>query len=144
MDLSDYEQQLQAQIDEIRRSSKELARSMGRVRGRGEVRGVAVEVDAAGEITNLQIAPGAMRWVNSQLADVILDCHRRARNDAKTKVKNLLSEADPRIRSEFQQLFEPGKGPKLERDRPRTEEEIQAADDAYFERMNRGWNLGER
>ncbi|MEV6321394.1 YbaB/EbfC family nucleoid-associated protein [Nocardia sp. NPDC051787] len=139
-DLPAWEQQLQHNLAEIRRNSQRLANVVAAVRGRGEVRGVSVEVNAAGDITNLQIAPGAMRWHNTQLTSVLLDCHRRARADAKAKAEQIVQRADPRLQQPLRQLFaQTDCAPKPE-SRQATEAEIQAADDAYFERMNRiGW-----
>lgn len=109
------------------------------VRGRSEARGVLVEVDADGDITDLQIAPGAMHSPGSRLAAVLRDCHRKARADAKAKVKHLVNKADPRIRDQLQRLGREQKTPDDQR-RPKSEAEIQADDDAYFERMNQqGW-----
>ncbi|GAA5096938.1 hypothetical protein [Nocardia iowensis] len=137
-DIQEWEQQLQRDLAEIRRSGEKLAGALGAVRGRGETRGVLVEVDAEGEITNLQIAPGAMRWSSSQLTATLLDCHRTARADAKTKVTSLLSKADSRIHNQFGRLR--GESAPGNQRRQPSDEEIQAADDEYFERRNRdGW-----
>lgn len=138
-DIPQWEQQLQGELDEIRRNSQRLAKSVAAVRGRGEVRGVAVEVDADGGITDLKIVPGAMRWTSSQLTTTILDCHRKARTDAKNKVKSLAAKSDPRIRAQLQHLQGHREQPQTQ-NQPKTEAEIQAADDEFFERMNRdGW-----
>ncbi|WP_329405699.1 hypothetical protein OG563_28500 [Nocardia vinacea] len=138
-DIQEWERQLQRELTEIRSNSQQLAAAIAVVRGHGEVRGVLVEVDADGEITDLQIAPGAMRSPGSQLAAVLRDCHRKARADAKAKVKHLVNKADPRIRDQLQRLGSEQKTPD-ERREQKSEAEIQDADDAYFERMNQqGW-----
>ncbi|MFF3569011.1 hypothetical protein [Nocardia jiangxiensis] len=137
--LDDWEEHLERNIAEIRSNGRQLSKAASAVRGRSETRGVTVEVDASGNITNLQIAPGAMRWTNTQLTNAPLDCHRRARNEARTKVERLVRNADPRIQQQANRLRNNRTDPEPSR-RPMTEEEIQAADDAYFERMNRrGW-----
>ncbi|GAB2706660.1 YbaB/EbfC family nucleoid-associated protein [Nocardia thraciensis] len=136
-DIQQWEQQLQQELNEIRSSSRQLAKAVATVRGRGEVRGVVVEVNVDGDITDLQIAPGALRWTSSQLTTAIVDCHRKARTEAQSRVKRLAAKADPRIRDQLQQPHSGGDRPEADRS-PKTEEEIQAADDAYFERMNRG------
>ncbi|MCM6774490.1 YbaB/EbfC family nucleoid-associated protein [Nocardia sp. CDC159] len=140
-DLPAWEQQLQQNLAEIRRNSEKIAEAVATVRGRGETRGVTVEVDAAGDITSLQIAPAAMRWHNNQLSTAITDCHRRARADAKAKAERIMQRADPRLQAPLRELFGGNDSPqKPPPRRPMTEAEIQAADDAYFERMNRsGW-----
>lgn len=132
-DIPRWEQQLRTELDEIQRGSLQLSSAVAAVRGRGETRGVAVEVDAGGDIINLQIAPGAMKWTSTQLTAAILDCHRKARADARTQVQHHLKSADPRIREQFDRLRETPSKPT-----PMSPEEVEAADDAYFKRMNRG------
>ncbi|GAB2727442.1 YbaB/EbfC family nucleoid-associated protein [Nocardia thraciensis] len=137
-DLTAWEQRIQQTLADVRRSGIQLARALEKIRGRGEIRGVTVEVNAQGDITNLQIAPGAMRWNNTQLETALLDCHRRARAEAKSKAEGLLHKADPRLQQPMRELLDDT--PPNTKTRPRTENEIQAADDAFFERMNRtGW-----
>ncbi|RDI43317.1 YbaB/EbfC family nucleoid-associated protein [Nocardia mexicana] len=137
--IPEWEQQLQHELAEIRRNSQQLANAVGEVRGRGELRGINVEVNADGDITSLQIAPGAMRWTSSQLTTALLDCHRHARTDARNKVKRLTRKADPRIREQLNQLQGKQHTPDPPR-RPLSDDEAEAADDAYFQRMNRsGW-----
>ncbi|WP_406276873.1 hypothetical protein OH799_06885 [Nocardia sp. NBC_00881] len=139
-DLQEWEQQLQQDLAEIHGNSQQLAKQAAGLRGRGEVRGVLVEVDTAGAVTNLQIAPGAMKWTNTQLTSALLDCHRKARTDAKAKVERLLQKSDPRIRNQANLLKNPPAS-RDRRDRPMSEAELRAADDAYFERRNLhgGW-----
>ncbi|RDI59034.1 YbaB/EbfC family nucleoid-associated protein [Nocardia pseudobrasiliensis] len=137
-DIHEWELQLQHDLDEIRRISQQLTKAAASIRGRGETRGVAVEINASGDITDLQIAPAAMRWSSSQLSQAIVECHRQARAEVKAETERLLRTTDPRIRDHILQARDTSAGPE-HKTRPRTEEEIQAADDAYFERMNRGW-----
>ncbi|MEV0027863.1 hypothetical protein [Nocardia sp. NPDC050793] len=143
-DLTEWERQLEANLTEIRQNTAQLGKAVAAVRGRAEIPGLAVEVDAHGTITDLRITPGAMRWTNTQLAKAITDTHRRARADATAKTDQLLQTADPRIRPAAEHLRgepTPTPIPSPADPRPMTEDEIQAADDAYFERRNReGWN----
>lgn len=139
--LPEWERQLESDLARIRRDTEKLAAAAAAIRGRGDARGVSVEVSAAGDITDLLIAPSAMSWSGTQLASALLECHRKARADAKAKAERLLQQTDPQIRSRIQELkggaaTVPGLG---DSDRPMTDEEIQAADDAYFQRLNRGW-----
>lgn len=139
-DLPNWEQQLHRDLAEIQSSAAELNRAVTAVRGRGEVPGVNIEVDTTGEITSLQIAPTAMRWTSTQLTQALLDCHRRARVDAKTRVEKLVRKADPRLRTSLDELQTTTGSPESSPRSPQTEEEIQAADDEFFQRMNeRGW-----
>ncbi|WP_435593876.1 hypothetical protein [Nocardia sp. bgisy118] len=141
-DIVEWERQLEANLTEIRRNTAQLGKAVAAVRGRSQIPGLAVEVDAHGTITDLRITPGAMRWTNTQLAKAITDTHRRARADATAKTDRLLQTADPRIRHAAEQLrSEPTPTPSPADPRPMSEKEIQAADDAYFEQRNReGWN----
>jgi DNA-binding protein YbaB len=138
--LPEWERQLEQEIAEIRRDGRQLTAQAATVRGRHEVRGVLVEVDANGDITTLQIAPSAMHWTSEQLASALLDCHRKARADAKSKVARLVGRANPCIRDQLNQARASSTTPQRER-RTLSEAEIQAADDAYFEKRNmqEGW-----
>lgn len=136
--LQEWERKLERDLAEIRSSTAKLTKAVAAVRGRSEVRGISIEVDTTGDISSLNIAPGVMRWPSTQLATALIDCHRRARADAADRAEKLLRTVDPRIRMGMQELR--GK-PKPDtstasRARPMTEGEIQAADDAYFERLN--------
>ncbi|ASF11698.1 hypothetical protein NBRGN_057_03140 [Nocardia brasiliensis NBRC 14402] len=138
-DLQKWEQQLRQELAEIRRSADKLATSAARVVGRGAVRGITVEVNAQGDITDLQIAPAAMRWTSTQLAAALLDCHQQARADVKAATEKITRTADPRLRGPLQELLGTAETTSEEPKRSMSEEEIQAADDAYFERINQGW-----
>lgn len=140
-DLQEWERQLQRDLDEVRRNSQQLSDSVAAIRGLCQLQGVAIEVDASGDITDLRIAPGALRWTSEQLAHSIRTAHRKARADAATKVQRLIQQGDPRMRRQFEILAgERSARPEPPRHQPMTEDDIQAADDAYFERMNRrGW-----
>lgn len=137
-DIEAWERELDHELDEVRRNGAQLAHAIAAVRGRGEGRGVLVEVNAEGDITTMQIAPAAMQWSGTQLASVLVDCHRKARAEANAGVERLFAKADPRLRRQLPQQHrqtDPSARTQL------TEEEIQRADDEYFERMNRtGWS----
>ncbi|MEU6190837.1 hypothetical protein [Nocardia sp. NPDC047038] len=138
--LQEWEQRLQQDLAQIRRNGQQLAKQAAGLRGRGEVRGVLIEVDTTGEITDLKIAPGAMKWTSTQLTSALLDCHRKARIEVRAKAERLLQKADPRIRGQAK-LLETAPIPTGRRSRPTSEADVQAADDAYFERRNLygGW-----
>ncbi|MBO0852404.1 MAG: hypothetical protein J2P18_01390 [Nocardia sp.] len=144
-DLEAWERQLQDNLAELRRDSQQLADKAATVRGRGEVRGVLVEVDASGDITTLQIAPGAMQWTSKQLTTVLLDCHRKARADVKARIRRLVSKADPRLRNQLQHIRSTSTTAEQKRhQRPMTAQEAQDADDEYFAKRNLygGWTDG--
>ncbi len=140
MNLPDWERQLQQEVADIQRDGQQLASQTAAVRGRYEIRGVIVEVDANGDITNLQIVPSVMRWNSEQLTAALLDCHRKARADAKSKVGGLIDRANPRIRDQLRQTHSSTGAPAVGRS-PMSEVEVRAADDAYFEKRNLegGW-----
>ncbi|AFT99938.1 YbaB/EbfC family nucleoid-associated protein [Nocardia brasiliensis] len=136
-DIEAWERQLEHELAGIRRSSAQLANAIAAVRGRSEGHGVLVEVNADGDITTMQIAPAAMHWSRNQLSTVLIDCHRKARAEAKARVERILAKADPRLGRQLPQHREPPPAARAQL----TEEEIQRADDEYFERMNRdGWS----
>ncbi|PXX60384.1 hypothetical protein DFR70_110226 [Nocardia tenerifensis] len=139
--LAEWNERTQRELAEIRREGDRLAKAATAIRGRGEARGVVVEVNAEGDITNLQIAPGVMRWSSTQLTSTLLDCHRQARANAAAEAERILKAVDPRLQNQIRELK--GETTRLPRrddsGRPMTEEQIQAADDAYFDRMNQGW-----
>ncbi|MFI2477822.1 YbaB/EbfC family nucleoid-associated protein [Nocardia xishanensis] len=141
-ELAEWERHLEAALAEIRYNTAQLKKAVESVRGTAQISGVAVEVDADGAITELRITPGAMRWSNTQLAKAITDVHQRARADATARTDRILNETNPRLRGAIQQLrVEPNPGQAQRSAPPMSEEEIQAADDAYYERRNReGWN----
>ncbi|WP_063065074.1 hypothetical protein [Nocardia violaceofusca] len=142
-DFKSWEQQLQQSLEQLRRNGQQLAEAAAAIRGRGETQGVLVELDAQGDITSLQIAPGAMRWSSAQLTSALLDCHRKARAEVKVKVDRLIAAADPRIKKQVERVHPAAVGPSAQRS-SMTDEDIVAADDAYFERRNRygGWTGG--
>jgi DNA-binding protein YbaB len=142
-DFQAWEQQLQQSLEQVRRNGQQLAEAAVAIRGRGETQGVFVELDAKGDITALQIAPAAMRWSSAQLTSALLDCHRKARAEVKSKVDRLIAAADPRIKEQVEQVHPAADEHGTERS-AMTDEEIAAADDAYFERRNRygGWAGG--
>ncbi|WP_083863543.1 YbaB/EbfC family nucleoid-associated protein [Nocardia exalbida] len=139
-DLQHWEQQLQHELAELRRNGQRAARAIEAVRGRCEAHGVTIEVNVKGDITSLHIAPGAMRWSSTQLTNTLMECHQKAQADAAAKAKRVAHPVDPRIKAQLQQLRNVTEAEPTERRPAMTEAEIQAADDAYFERMNRqGW-----
>ncbi|MBO0880212.1 MAG: YbaB/EbfC family nucleoid-associated protein [Mycobacterium sp.] len=140
VDLQAWERRVQQRVDEVHRNGQRLADRVAKVRGRGAVSGIRVELNASGDITDLQIAPGAMGWSSAQLTDALLRCHRQARAQVNKKVDSLVGTADPQIREQIDQTRSGRSDSGGERP-PMTEEEIQAADDAYFAQRNQygGW-----
>ncbi|WP_280339751.1 YbaB/EbfC family nucleoid-associated protein [Nocardia neocaledoniensis] len=132
----DWDRELEEHLHDLRRSANEFSTALSRLRGHGTARGVAIEVDAKGDITSLQIAPSAMSRSPSQLSHALVEIHRRARSDIQTQTAKLLQTADPQLRLGIEELKgEPSQTSSI-RPARLTEAEIQAADDAYFTRLN--------
>ncbi|RJO70620.1 YbaB/EbfC family DNA-binding protein [Nocardia panacis] len=142
MDLQEWENRLRQDLAALQSSGYQLATKVATVRGRAEANGVRVEVDADGNITDLQIASGAMQWTSSRLTATLLDCHRNARADARAQIENLAAKSDPHIRDQLQRARKIPDPQRHLDSQQMTEDEIQAADDAYFHNRNRygGWN----
>ncbi|WP_433205128.1 hypothetical protein ACQP1G_17420 [Nocardia sp. CA-107356] len=138
--IGDWEQRPEFELAEIRRGIQSVSDAMAGLRGRCGAFGVTVEVDIRGVITDLEIVPSAMQRSSAQLATVLLDCHGKALEEATAKAEKLWQGVDLRVRDvvkgqagERQPAYISG-APTM------TEEEIQSADDEYFERKNRqGW-----
>jgi hypothetical protein len=104
-DFQQWDQRLHRELTELRTHSQQLAAAVAAVRGHGEVPGVRVEVDADGAITDLHIASAAMRWAGSRLTDTLIECHRKARTEARAKIERVVARADPRIRDQVQRAL---------------------------------------
>ncbi|WP_280395050.1 hypothetical protein [Nocardia brasiliensis] len=91
--LPDAGLQLEYELNEIRRSSAQLANAIAAVRGRSDGHGVLVEVNVDSDITTMQIASAAMQWSSNPLSTVLIDCHRKARTEAKARVERILAKA---------------------------------------------------
>ncbi|WP_433204731.1 hypothetical protein ACQP1G_16535 [Nocardia sp. CA-107356] len=139
--IGDWEQRPEFELAEIRRGIQSVSDAMAGLRGRCDAFGVTVEVDIRGVITDLEIAPSAMQRSSAQLPTVLLDCHEKALEEATAKAEKLWQGVDLRARDvvkgqagERQRAYISGAPTITEK------EEIQSADDEYFERMNRqGW-----
>ncbi|MBF6278687.1 MULTISPECIES: YbaB/EbfC family nucleoid-associated protein [Nocardia] len=132
-------------LREIQAKALQVRQRMTTIQGIGSAANgtIIATVDAAGHLRDLKLPRDAAR-LGPQLASMILQATADAEKDARQKsaaaVRPLTS--DERIASGLKAIRDTI-GPSDQRPTPRramTEEEIQAADDAYFERMNRsGW-----
>ncbi|MBW0273070.1 hypothetical protein ATM97_23585 [Nocardia sp. MH4] len=132
----DWDRELDERLRDIRHHAAEFSTALSRLRGHGTARGITVEVDATGDITSLRIAPGAMSWSAAQLSHVLVECHRSARTDIKAQAARLLQAADPQLRAGIEELQADSSNLASTAPAAMTEAEIQAADDAYFARLN--------
>lgn len=101
-------------------------------------------VDAAGHLRDLKLTRDALRW-GDRLPSIILEATAAAENDAATKTEHAMlpltggERVEDGILSIRETFGQPE--PRTAAPTSMTDEEIQAADDAYFERINRrGWN----
>jgi DNA-binding protein YbaB len=135
---------LDSTIEEMQTRVAKIRSALARIRGTGTAAHgtITATVDASGHLRDLQLPRDAHRW-GDKLAQLILNATTAAEHDAATKVDKLMQPLvhDERVKAGMTAILETF-------DRPGTphatttmsEAEIQAADDAYFERMNReGW-----
>ncbi|MFI9410152.1 YbaB/EbfC family nucleoid-associated protein [Nocardia gamkensis] len=120
--------------------------ALARIRGTGSAGNgtITAIVDASGHLRDLKLPRDAHRW-GDRLAQLILDATAAAERDAATKVDKATQPLtdDQRVKAGMQAIRETFDHLDSPPDPTRmmTEAEIQAADDAYFERMNQqGWS----
>ncbi|MBF6302992.1 YbaB/EbfC family nucleoid-associated protein [Nocardia amamiensis] len=137
---------LDATLEEMKTKASQVKSALGRVRGTGTAGNgtVTAIVDSAGHLRDLELTRDALRW-GDRLASLILQATAAAEKDAAAKAEQAMHPLihDERVEAGIKTIRETfGQAePRTKPPRPMTEEEIQAADDAYFERMNRqGWN----
>ncbi|TDP42815.1 YbaB/EbfC family nucleoid-associated protein [Nocardia ignorata] len=135
---SDWNQEVQQQLEHLRAASEQLTRDAALLRGSSVSRGITVEVDSSGDILTLHIAPSLMRGDSTQLAALIRDCYKAARADVAAKSQHLIATADPHLKESLAAIASFGKATQNPMPRALTDEEIQAADDEYFRSLN-GW-----
>lgn len=135
---------IDAALADIRAKADLVRTTMAKIQGIGKAANgtIIATVDAAGHLRALHLPRDAHR-LGPQLAELILEAtaaaERHAAKQAATATQPLTS--DPRIRDGLEAIRETFPDtPEPSKRKPMTEAEIQAADDAYFERMNRtGW-----
>ncbi|MGY2126392.1 YbaB/EbfC family nucleoid-associated protein [Nocardia gipuzkoensis] len=137
---------LDAAIEEMKAKASVVKTALDRIRGTGTAGNgtVTAIVDSAGHLRDLKLTRDAHRW-GDRLASLILQATAIAEQDAAAKAEKAMHPLihDERVEAGIKTIREAfGQAePRPKPPRPMTEEEIQAADDAYFERMNRqGWN----
>ncbi|MBF6150216.1 YbaB/EbfC family nucleoid-associated protein [Nocardia nova] len=137
---------LDATLQEMKTKAAQVKTALATITGIGTAANGAIvaTVDAAGHLRDLKLPRDTAR-LGPQLATLILQATAEAENDAHHKsaaaVRPLTS--DDRVASGLKTIRETLGAADSDSTPHRviTEEEIQAADDAYFERMNRGgWN----
>lgn len=136
--------EIDSTLAEIRAKADRVRTAMVKIRGVGRAANgtIVATVDAAGRLRDLHL-PRDVSRLGPRLADLILEATTAAERDAATKAAKATQPLtrDPRVRAGLEGIRETIHGtPQPAKTKPMTEQEIQAADDAYFERMNRrGW-----
>jgi len=136
---------LDATIEEFKTKTAHVKAELAKITGTGTAANgtIIATVDSAGHLRDLTLPRDTAR-LGTQLAPLILQATAQAENDARQKAATALRPltTDDRVASGLQTIRETlgAADAQPQPRRPMTEEEIQAADDAYFERMNRrGW-----
>lgn len=127
-----------AAVDEIRAKANKVAAAMAKVRGVGTAGNGAIRatVDAAGHLRGLELPRDAHRH-GDRLAGLILEAAAAAEQDAATKsaAAMLPLTEDSRVVEGMESVRETF-GKPTPAVTPMTAAEIEAADDAYFARLN--------
>ncbi|MFE7802520.1 YbaB/EbfC family nucleoid-associated protein [Nocardia sp. NPDC057440] len=138
---------LDAAIEDIQAKSNQVQAALARIRGTGTAGNgtVTAIVDSSAHLRDLKLTREALRW-GDRLASIILQATAAAEKDAATQVQAAIRPLtrDQRVAAGIRSMRETLGQSNTEADARTmmTEEEIQAADDAYFERMNqRGWSV---
>ncbi|WP_063007187.1 YbaB/EbfC family nucleoid-associated protein [Nocardia kruczakiae] len=139
------EPDLDATIEEMKTKTAQVKAELAKITGTGTAANgtIIATVDSAGHLRDLTLPRDTAR-LGTQLAQLILQAAAQAENDARQKAAAALRPftTDDRVASGLKTIRETlgTPDPQPQPRRPMTEDEIQAADDAYFERMNRrGW-----
>ncbi|PPJ19599.1 YbaB/EbfC family nucleoid-associated protein [Nocardia nova] len=134
---------LDATIEEFKPKTARVKAELAAITGTGTAANgtIIATVDSAGHLRDLTLPRDTAR-LGTQLAPLILQATAQAEKDARQKSAAALRPltSDDRVASGLKTIRETlgASGVEPQPRRPMTEEEIQAADDAYFERMNRG------
>lgn len=145
VDLEGWEAQQRAVLADVQQKVDTVRAAMRRITVRTSSRNgeLSVTVNAQGHVRDIHLTAKALRLGESQLAQVLLEAIQRAEKDARQQA---VSAARPltgdRLIAETMQearRMTTGQSAANPLRRAKTEEEIQAADDAYFERQNGSW-----
>ncbi len=145
-DLGNWENEQRASLADMQRKVDAVRSALGRVSVRASSRNgeLGVTVDAQGHVQNIRLTAQALRLGEKRLGQVLLETIQQAEADA---AREAAKAAKPltgdrliaETMKEARRMATGRSAAEPQARRPMTEEEIQAADDAYFERLNRGW-----
>lgn len=137
---------IDAAMEEMKTKAAQVQAALSKIRGTGTAGNgvVTAIVDSGGHLRDLKLGRGAVQY-GDKLAGMILRATAAAERDAEAKAQVAMRPLtqDQRVEGGLRTIRE-----TFGQDQPppsavnaMTEEEIQAADDEYFERMNQqGWN----
>ncbi|WP_280317638.1 YbaB/EbfC family nucleoid-associated protein [Nocardia wallacei] len=136
---------LDASIEEMRAKASRVQTELKKIRGTGTAANgtITATVDSAGHLRDLKLPANPGR-LGPRLASLILQATRAAETDAAQQAARAMRPltSDDRVQAGLKVIQETldERRQAAQRARPMTEAEVLAADDAYFERMNRlGW-----
>ncbi|MFX0578868.1 YbaB/EbfC family nucleoid-associated protein [Nocardia nepalensis] len=137
---------IDAAIEEMKTKATQVQAALAKIRGSGTAANGAITaiVDSGGHLRDLKLGRGALQW-GDKLASMILQATAAAEQDVAAKVERAMRPLtqDHRVEAGLRTIRETlGQAePTALTPTAMTEEEIQAADDAYYERMNQqGWS----
>ncbi|QBS41358.1 YbaB/EbfC family nucleoid-associated protein [Nocardia sp. CS682] len=134
-----------AAVAEIKAKSDQVRTALAGICGLGTAGNGAITatVDSAGHLRDLKLTPDALRF-GGRLASLIIQATALAEKDAATKAEVVMRPltSDRRVADGMRTVratLQQGQQQRRSQ-QPMTDQEIQAADDAYFEQRNRdGW-----
>ncbi|BCK56217.1 YbaB/EbfC family nucleoid-associated protein [Nocardia wallacei] len=142
--MSEYPD-VDAGLAEVQAKAARVQANLKKIRGTGTAANgtIVATVDSAGHLRGLTLPPNTTRF-GSQLSLLILEATAAAEKDAARKSAHAVRPltADDRVQAGLTAIRATLNQHDRVTQQPRalTEDEIQAADDAYFEKMNgNGW-----
>ncbi|WP_327116632.1 YbaB/EbfC family nucleoid-associated protein [Nocardia sp. NBC_01730] len=135
---------IDAAIEEMKTKAAQVQAALAEIRGTATAGNGAITaiVDSGGHLRDLKLHRGALQ-LGDKLAGMILQATAAAERDAAAKAELALRPLtqDQRVEAGMRTIRETLGRPEAPAPKALTEEEIQAADDAYFARRNQqGWN----
>ncbi|MBU3066401.1 YbaB/EbfC family nucleoid-associated protein [Nocardia sp. NEAU-G5] len=145
-DLEAWETEQRAALAGVQQKVDVVRAALCRIKVRASSRNgeLGVTVNAQGHVRDIHLTAQALRLGETRLAQVLLETIQRAEADAARQAADAARPlTDDRLISETMEEARRMTTGKSSAEpptrRPMSEQEIQAADDAYFERLNRGW-----
>ncbi|MGF6889527.1 DNA-binding protein YbaB [Nocardia sp. GAS34] len=146
-DLDGWEAEQRAAVADVQQKVDTVRSALRRIKVRATSRNgeLGVTVNAQGHVRDIQLTAQALRLGENRLSQMLLEAIQRAEKDEKQQAADAARPltGDRLIAETMQEARRmttgQASGSKSSARQAMTEEEIQAADDAYFERLNCGW-----